>query len=107
MSSNVSFLMMMMLAPLSGMSRRRGGSNIIHAITAENVAKIAAPNKTMSRRRTVTAACGAQVAVVAMGDSVGLWPPRVKGIPGAFPRCPECYEKTGKPRLRKPLEARR
>lgn len=88
----MNFLNLMTLAPLSGM---RGDHKLIHAVTVDSIAAVLG-----NRKRTVKAPCGEMVKITSINGRVGLWPPRVQGIPGAIPRCKKCYELTGKPRFR-------
>lgn len=84
---------LMLHAPLSAMSRDKN-SRVIHAVTMDAIGDC---YKTPDAK-TVKSACGEDVALIGIDGQVAVWPPRVRGIKDALPRCKKCYELTGKPK---------
>lgn len=80
-------------APLIGIRKR--WPNVLHAVELEG---LPGPGKD----GLASSVCGLSgVRVATWGDTIGLWPPAVKGL-GEKVRCKECYEvcKRKKPRTR-------
>lgn len=86
---------MMLCAPLIVMNPR-ASEPVLHAVTMEGLA-----HRYSDKRVTVDAACGVRrLKVLAKGDVIGLFPPRISTLPEGWTRCRECHELTGRKRPR-------